>query len=402
MRKTWVAAAVLAVAGMVWAIDGRPGMVKTKAGVVYDGTVEERDGNVIVNVRGIDTTLNRDEVDSIVYGTFEERWAADYQKLDAKDTAGRISFARRAFDERRYDLAEKALKDAQAIDPNNAEAAELLKTISNQRRLEAAKGAPPTNPTPGGPGAIKPIAPWNTLDGEQVNRIKQAELREQDERIRVSFGNNVLKKFYDATPRLADTYRDFNQFRNAPAVVQAYRIIQDGTPEMRKDVRITNDPQVIVDFRSDVQPLILQGCATSACHGGMNPASAKFSLVSPAADASATYTNFYILQSAKKKLPTPPQTNSLTATPDTAYMLDRTRSEQSLLLQYGLADQYAEMKHPKVRGYNGVFLRGRDDPKYRVVQDFIKTLSPVQPDYGFEFKLERKAAAGAASQPDKE
>ena len=64
MRKSWVAAAVLVVAGLVLA-DAKPGVVRTKAGVVYDGTVDEKTETVVVNVRGIDTSLNRDEVDSI-------------------------------------------------------------------------------------------------------------------------------------------------------------------------------------------------------------------------------------------------------------------------------------------------------------------------------------------------
>lgn len=405
MRKSWVAAVILVVAGLVLA-DGKPGLVRTKAGVVYDGTVDEKTDTVVVNVRGIDTSLARDEVDSITYGTFEERWTAGYDALTKTDTAGRISAGRRAFDMQRYDLAERALRDAQAIEPNNAEAADLLKTTMNQRRLESVKATSqtPTNAsTPIATPATKPAVGWSLLSADQVNRVKQLELRDTEVKTRVAFSNGVQKHFYDSNPRLANEFPSFQAFRSAPSVVQASRIIRDGAAELAKDVKIVNDPEIIADFRNNAQSLILQGCATSQCHGGSGAAAVKFALVSPAAEPAATYTNFYVLQSTKMKRPggAKPlsETGGTTVIPDTAFMIDRLRPDQSALLQFGLSDQYAEFKHPRVRGYNGIFPRGRDDPKYKAILAFVQQMTPVQPDYGFDYKLDRKTPTTATTQP---
>ncbi|MDB5324971.1 MAG: hypothetical protein JWM57_540 [Phycisphaerales bacterium] len=405
MRKSWVAAAILVVAGLVLA-DGKPGLVRTKAGVVYDGTVDEKTDTVVVNVRGIDTSLTRDEVDSITYGTFDERWTAAYDALAKTDAAGRVAAGRQAFDMQRYDLAERALREAQAIEPNNAETAELLKTTMNQRRLESVKTVPTTpgtTATPASTATTKPAAGWNLLTADQVNRVKQLELRDTETKTRVAFSNNVQKHFYDSNPRLANEFPSFQAFRSASSVVQAGRIIRDGAPELAKDVKIVNDPEIIADFRNSVQSLILQGCATSQCHGGSGAAAMKFALVSPAAEPAATYTNFYVLQSTKMSRPggAKPlsQTGGNTVVPDVAFMIDRIRPDQSALLQFGLSDQYAEMKHPRVRGYNGIFPRGRDDPKYKAILDFVQKLTPVQPDYGFDYKLERKGPTTATTQP---
>ena len=410
MRKSWVAAAILVAAGLVLA-DAKPGLVRTKAGVVYDGTVDEKTDTVVVNVRGIDTSLARDDVDSITYGTFEERWTASYDALAKTDAAGRIAAGRRAFDMQRYDLAERALRDAQAVEPNNAEAAELLKTTMNQRRLESVKTTPstPTNSTPISSStptatpATKPAVGWSLLTADQVNRVKQLELRDTETKTRVAFTNGVLKHFYESNPRLTSEFPSFQAFRSAPSVVQASRIIHDGASELAKDVKIVNDPEIIADFRNTTQSLILQGCATSQCHGGSGAAAMKFALVSPAAEPAATYTNFYVLQSTKMKRPggAKPlsETGGTTVIPDIAFMIDRLRPDQSALLQFGLSDQYAEFKHPHVRGYNGIFPRGRDDPKYKAILAFVQQMTPVQPDYGFDYKLERKTPTTATTQP---
>src|SRR5690349_1855946 len=103
-KRLLTLAAVLAAAGFAVAA-GKPGLLKTKSGVVYDGTIDEREQSVVVNVRGIETSVPRGDVDTITYGDFETRWNAAYAKLDKDDSHGRISAAREAFQQHRYDLA---------------------------------------------------------------------------------------------------------------------------------------------------------------------------------------------------------------------------------------------------------------------------------------------------------
>lgn len=401
-RKTWAAVAFLAATGLLLAA-GRPGVVKTKDGTSYDGTIEERDTDVIVTVHGIDTVVKRDDISGITYGDFAERWNADYAKLGTKDVDGRITAARKAFDQRQYDLAEKALRDALAIEPNNPQATDLLRATISQQRMSrgTASGteSPPAPVTPSGTGAVQTAAPYVTLTPEQINRVKQLELTDKDTQVRVNFGNNVRKKFYDASPTLSQKYRAYNDFARETPLVQALTILQDGTPDLTKDVKITNDPETVVAFRRDANSLILQGCATSACHGGNNASSAKFALIMPGTDPASVYTNFYVLQTSEVGAPaaaTPTAGAGNTAAPTVGYMFDHARPDMSLVLQYGLAETSAQFKHPRVRGYNGIYPRGRDDPKYKAMLSYLQSMSSVQPNYALDFKLHRK---GATTQP---
>ncbi len=392
MRKTLIATAtVLLAAGLVWAA-GRPGIVRTKDGSVYDGMVEEKDDTVTINVRGIQTAVPRERIDTITYGEFEDRWNEAYAKLAANDVKGRIQAGRRAFDERRYDLAEKALKDAQAIDPNDPEASELLKLTQNQRRLEKSTTGSETtgNSGTGTPPVGGTTAGWKTLDAEQIDKIKRIELSDSDRKATVRFLNNVLKKYHDSDPNIG---MNFTEFSRQPSNVKALMIIKNGG-DLAKDVEITNDPETMLNFRKDVLPLVQQGCATSACHGGNNDASKAFAMITPSANSAEVYTNYYVLHKFKKNVSESAVEGMFNAT--YASMIDRVHPDSSLLLQYGLPEQNADHKHPKVRGYNGIFNRAKEDPKYKTISNWLSSLNRLEPEYKIDFKLERKDAAGAS------
>jgi hypothetical protein len=388
MRRAIVAMAVVLVsATLVWAA-GRPGVVRTKAGGVYEGSVEEKENIVTVNVRGIITNIERENVTTITYGDFESRFTEDYAKLKPDDAKGRIAMGRRAFDERRYDLAEKALRDAQQVDPNNAEAAELLRLTLSQKRLESgtpgANDPGSTGQTPGTPGTTANTSPWKTLDPDQINKIKQGELSRADDKTNFRFENNVLKRYHDSDP---NTGMNFTQFSRQPNYVKAQMIIRNGG-ELAKDVVVTSDPQSMLTFRREVMPIVLQGCATAACHGGANDSAKVFAMISPSPSVADAYTNYFVLHKYKKNVSEGVIEGVFNAT--FAPMIDRLTPDQSLLLQYGLPEQNADRKHPVVRGYNGIFSRGRDDPKYRTVVNWISSLDKVEPDYKIDFKLERR------------
>ncbi|MGN6627539.1 MAG: hypothetical protein ACTHLN_13055 [Tepidisphaeraceae bacterium] len=393
MRKWLTLMLVVSMAATVWAA-GREGVVRTKDGLTYEGPIDENEKGAVVTVRGIDISVPRENIASIAYGDFSERWQADYAKLAKNDAAGRVAAGRKALESRHYYLAEKAVRDAHEIDNNNATAADLLNFTISQRRLERSQ-------TPGqadrggqtgtaGTTTVKPLGLWTTLTPEQINRVKQLEARDTDTQTRFAFDKGVRKRFYDDNPQLRAQSPTYSDFAHQPPVAQAMQIIKAGT-DAAKDVRVTNDPDVMLAFRRDVLPLVLQGCATSACHGGNNAASNKFVLISPATDTAIVYTDFYQLESKTVKRPSAggnPTIVGGVVMPDVYSMIDRARPEASLLLQYGLPDLQSQTRHPYVRGYNGIF-RSRDDARYQTVLNFISSLNPVQPDYGFKFTPQR-------------
>lgn len=388
MRKTLIAMAVLGAAGLLLAA-GRPGVVRLKDGGVYEGSVEEKTDTVVVDVRGILTEIPRERIASVVYGDFETRWREAYAKLDENDSKGRVAAARRAFDERRYDLAETAARDAQRVDPNSTEAAEILKLTINQRRLEQGnpnQANPDQPPRPNGEAnPPKSTTSYKLLTAEQINRMKQLELRENETVARFNLKNNVAKRYHDADSRINMSY---SEFLRQPVSERARMIIANGGPELAKDVEVTNDPAALQEFRRETLGLILNGCATSACHGGTNEASKAFPLVAPAPDVATSYSNFYQISTWQKK-----QAANMTEAligGSNLQMINRVRPEESLLLQYGLAD--AEHKHPPSQGFKPMFTRGRDDVKYKKIATFIDGLRKIEPDYGFKYTLEREGA----------
>jgi hypothetical protein len=231
---------------------------------------------------------------------------------------------------------------------------------------------------PGGEKVLKP---------QEINAIRQLELRPDDAGMRIRFDRDVKKRFLSySTMRPAD-------FNGLTPLQQALLIIQKGTPEMKRDVMILNDPPALFQYRRIVQPLVLQNCATSGCHGGRDPS--KFALVEPAESDAATYTNFYILQKYTKTFQS---TDSAVFGRGDLRVLDRQHPEQSLLLQYGLPGSQAEYPHPDVPGYKPVF-HGKADPRFQLIQNWIgKALQPVEPDYGIDFPVPGSGSSAATTQ----
>lgn len=391
MRKTLIAMAVLGAAGLLMAA-GRPGVVRLKDGSVYEGNIDEKSDVVTVDVRGILSDIPRERIASIAYGDFETRWKEAYAKLDEKDAKGRVAAARRAFDEHRYDLAETAARDAQRVDPNSTEAAEILKLTINQRRLETATGTgnptnPPANPNGEGNPPAKLANTYKLLTTEQINRVKQVELKENESVARFNLKNNVTKRYHDADSKINMSY---SEFLKQPQGVKAQMIIQNGGPELAKDVEVTNDPAVMQEFRRETLGLILNGCATSGCHGGNNEAAKAFPMVAPAPDVATSYSNFYQLSTWQKKQAK--NVSEVLIGGTNLPMIDRVHPEASLLLQYGLPEGQADQKHPASQGFKPMFTRGKDDPKYKKILSFVDSLRKIEPDYGFTYTLEREGA----------
>ncbi len=370
----------------------RPGVVKTRDGQTYDGDIDDKDPDaLLVTVKGIKTRIERSRIASVQYptGTPAQGFADRLAKLGPRDVAGRMALAREAFNAHDYATARTAVDQALAIDPNNADAVAFAETIRSQMRLEAARNktaspatAPASEPTTqGGGGSDKVLRP------QDINAIRQRELRPDDKGVRIRLERDVKKRYISySTMRQAE-------FNALTPMDQAMMIIEKGTPEMRRDVQILNDPPSLLAFRQRVQPTLLQNCATSGCHGDRNPK--KFALVEPGDSDAATYTNFYILQNYSK--PMKSSDKAVFGRGDLR-MLDRQHPEQSMILQYALPGSQAEYPHPDVAGFKPVF-HGKTDPRYVALADWIgKTLQPVEPDYGIDFAVPGMGAS-SASQP---
>lgn len=379
-RHRWliaVAAAGWIIAGVVMA---RQGIVVTRDGTKYQGDITEKSDSINVTIHDVETSLPRSQVDSITYtDSFDTEFANRMAKLGPKDVDGRLQVARWALDQQQYSKAREAVDSAQQIDPNSREAADLQNLITSQIRLESSKAGPDTTPPPPTPvGAVD----RRYLSPDDVNLIRQLELQPSD-KLTVRFENGVDHRFVQYANL------QYTQFNALKPVDKALKIINDGDPTMGADVRILGDPMSLRIYRQSIEPVILNGCAASACHGSTK--GGNFILFSPATSDQITYTNFYILTQYQKKVTVP---NAGVFDSPIRYMIDRGHGARSLLAQYGLPASISDQDHPTVAGYNGIF-RNTLDPKYKQLVDWMdNSLKNVAPDYRIHYQL-----PGAATQP---
>ncbi len=378
----------------------RQGMVTLKDGQKIEGDIRsDTPAEVVVSIRGIETTVARDRIQSLAY---LDSPAEEFQKkLDAlkpDDAAGRIALARWAFDNRLYtqsrDLLDQVLEK---VDPNNAEAAELRKIVVRQIELERRTENQPPRPdtreqtdAPGAPGRPPVPSADNLLTATQIMQIKIQEanaLGEPGLRLKVpdDIRRNITKSRADISGK---------QFEIMPALAKLDLVTQAGTPEDLERVELVGDPAALADFSRRIQPIVLAGCATAGCHN--TPEAGNFMLFERATNEQTTYTNFYILQQYAKQVPNPGGGGTFSAPTLTIKMLDRLRPQDSLLAQYMLPANQTTYSHPVVNGYRAM-ARDKRDPRYQDVVRWISSLKSIEQNYQINYTPPQKAVP--ASQP---
>lgn len=378
MNRRFIAAGLFLASTATFLLAGRPGSIVTVTGERLSGEVTETRETVTVVRHGVTSVLPRDEVAEIDYATYVERFERALKALSEDDDDGRLLLAREAFDQREYALAQRAVDQAIDINPLNRDALELSRAIANQMALEATtRRAVPTRPPTSRPSA-EPEEKRNQrgLNADQINLVRQKELRAGDQ-VRIQFRNNARKAYVDTRPNL--TFRDFSTLTDT---AQALQILEHGSEDLRRDVIILTDPSSILSFNRRLHTPILQGCATSQCHGGN--AAGNFKLLTGTLDSSTVVTNFYLLMNYRKQ--NTDNEDSIFA-PKEHQMVDRGRARDSLLYQYALPRARANVKHPEVRKWDGIMTNETDRLAVDLVTWMDKELTPISPDYGFEFSL---------------
>jgi hypothetical protein len=391
-RRLWWITAAAAIGISASALFARQGVIHTRDGKTIEGEiVEEKPDAVIVAIRGIKTSVPRDNIAGNIeyFDSIEARYQDKLKKLPKNATAkDHLELARWLFDVKQYDLALQEIDAARKIDPNSSEAATLEQTVMSQRRIERAKagGDTPTPPAPGvntpkpsdkpAPGAAAAAADKpKLLTTSDINTIRQMEWKENDPNPpRVTVPPDVRKRFVE--------YKALNpaEFAALSMPAQAYFILREGTPDMRKDIKITTDPASLAEYRRAVQPLVLNNCATAGCHNAQHH-SAGFGLYTNNAEREdVAYTNFYLLQKYEKKMGDPPAT---------FMMIDRTYAERSLLSQFTLPPDHADLaRHPHVPGQVWKpIAASKSAPQYRTIVNWMKSLTAGEANYGISYDI---------------
>jgi hypothetical protein len=386
----------------------KQGVVRTRDGRTIEGDVTEKADQVVVVVKGIQTTINRDNVSGIEYfDSVEQQYEAKKKALPKNPTAAdHLGLARWLLDQRSYDLSLREVHAAQRIDPNSADAMTLEQTVMAQRRLDrpregggAGTGTPaPRPPANTGTGAAPRegggVAPrageGKFLTPEDIGMIRKWEWKDSDNNPpRVTVTPDVRRRYVNL--------RALNpgEFAAMTMPQQAWTILTDreAPADMKREIRVTSDPQSLADFRRTIQPLIVNNCATAGCHGG-NQAGDLFLYHNNTDREEVAYTNFYILRSYFKRVGD-----------RTRFMIDPGYPDESILAQFALHPDAAELDHPELKGQTyKAMAPNRNAPAYVAIINWMRGLAldvapgdPKKPTYWIQTDIPGvKRAAPAA------
>ena len=209
------------------------------------------------------------------------------------------------------------------------------------------------------------------LTPEQINRIRYMELRAMRMRMRKSNPDRVSVKIprdtideslleMEGDPSFLGK-RKRQAFLKKTATQKLHIIAQRMGAAFADKVEIRTDPEVFVEFRRNVMPFVLRGCATNSCHGQANEDAAGFRLFKdPKKTAATTYANFIILSDLEV---------------GQGQVLDRGQPHNSLLLTYMLprSEVKVRRRHPGDVEYKPLF-QSRKSARYKRIEKWIGSL----------------------------
>src|SRR5262249_12290392 len=133
-------------------------------------------------------------------------------------------------------------------------------TVQSQLRMERARPETPAIPVTQ-PAAAPVYVDRRLLTPADVEVMRRKELKPGDRGVALRFEGDVKKRFADSQNM---AFPDFNML---PPLEQALRIFDRGDDYMREHVKVVSDPESLLFFRRQIQPLVIQNCATTGCHG---------------------------------------------------------------------------------------------------------------------------------------
>lgn len=323
----------------------------------------------------------------------------------------------------RAELADVYLKDGLKLrgDVTQTETEVILRNIIGEvriprdaiLRIELVKPttAPVTRPAPadapdepddeaGEAPTAGPLEPAPAITKADIQRLRLAELFLDDppEQVRVQFLKRPrqrelaaevleeLKKQGQVAPEVEETL-----LRGQPN--EKLRVIVRETGLKFADrIEIQSDTEVFTNFRRRVLPLVAQSCARGGCHGGNAAHSFRFPAGVKTSDTYA-YTVFALFDTMQSP---------------SGQLIDRAAPGKSLLVNYLLPQNRAELPHPNRATRGPAFkpvLRDTSDPQYDQIIKWIESLRRPRPEYDLDWinpygeLPEAKAPYGVRDEP---
>lgn len=309
----------------------------------------------------------------------EAEYKDKLSKIDPKSADAHFELAQWAFKAGKLEIAKKEAQAAVSLNKDHALAPLLLRQI--EAAMQAASTGPAATPTPTGTATTGPGGDLRALEKlmlseDDMARIRLAELRLDDVgKTKVDFKNKIVDSFLKAMSGTAEFYSKdaADQFRAGDRTAQALRIRQEyerDSGDVLDDIQVKSDPAFMTGYRKLVWPIVMNSCGSIKCHGAEKGQGRLKIFNLPGKNDKMDYTNFVILDGVSTSA---------------GKVIDRDVPENSLILQYGLPEGAAKIRHP--RKINDIYSKGIDDPQYLAIKLWIESLRPSpHPDYRLTWK----------------
>jgi len=273
--------------------------------------------------------------------------------------------------------ARATLKRVLALKADHENAKLQLKLV--EAAIAAAAGGP-VRPPDNGSGTTKPpVDLGKLLTKDDVFRIRFLEVKPTERAISIQFKNDVINRL--VKDRVGPQFQKQNgerEFRRWPPIRKLTYVYDEAddrwSGRYRDDIEVGSDPMVMKRFRAQIWPVVVSGCASIHCHGGVKGGGKLKLFAAPLSDDRVVYTNYYILHEWKR---------------DARRIINLDAPANSLLLEYGLPAKVAKpgFVHPKKLADPPFTSRRHAD--YVKVKKWIESLrNPMlPPGYRIQYKI---------------
>ena len=371
-------------------------VITLKSGRTITGELVREDSRiVVVGIEGIQTTFQRRLIANLVIlPPVPERYERLRSTIADDDIDSRLALVEWLRARKAYNLALEELNEILLIEPRNPHAKLLHKWLSEYDKLsrddqsdqsKENDGSPTTNDTDSNTAKDEDTRTYQirrnelpTLSDEQINlmRVYEIDLRNPP---KMRIADEVMLELMRDNPDAFSPNEDERmKTLNLPEVEKLKLLFTLKARDLYPRVELLENPDSLQRFKDQIhhgRGWLINACASTRCHGGVDAGSFQLINDRPNTDETA-FTNLYIIENTTLSNGLP--------------LIDFNSPERSPLLQMAVIPSNSLVPHPEIpRGYPGTgfrpIFRHTRDRKYQQAMDWIRSMYQPRPELDFDY-----------------
>jgi hypothetical protein len=344
---------------------------------------------VVIAIDGLETTFQRRNVANVVVlAPVSERYEQLRATVSDDDIESRLALVEWLRARRAYEIAINELESILILDPANSHAKLLYTWLTEYDKLTKRSGN--TKKSSDEDQDNKTDSPEREykiqrnsqplLTDEQLNlmRVYEIDLRDPP---KMRIPDEVMLQLMREHPdRFSPDEDERKESLSLPEVEKLKLLFSLRARHLYHRVEVLENPDSLQMFKEQIHSnrgWLINACATTRCHGGVDAGSFRLVNHRPNTDETA-FTNLYIIERTKLSNGQP--------------LIDFENPDRSPLLQMGMVQAKALVPHPELpRGYPGTgfrpIFRSTRDRNYQRAIDWIRSMYQPRPELNFEYQL---------------